>query len=77
MKFEIDYETADRIVLDRLKDQLSYLEKEQQWFETEVDSREQLELQWGHGIYVHPDDYENNRDRYIPALKLLIEYFGG
>lgn len=77
MKFEIDYETADRIVLDRLKDQLSYLEKEQQWFEAEVDSREQLERQWGHGIYVHPDDYENNRDRYIPALKLLIEYFGG
>jgi hypothetical protein len=29
------------------------------------------------GKYLHPEDYYNNTVKYIPALKLLIGYFGG
>lgn len=74
---EIDFETADRIALCVMKDQLSYLLKEQRWFETPESEREALAEEYGRSLYVHPQDYELNRDKYIPALRTLIAYFGG
>lgn len=73
----IDYETADRITVTVLKDQLAYLLREQRWFETAEDQRDSLEEEYGHGLYVHPEDYALNRDKHIPALRHLIGYFGG
>lgn len=73
----LDYETADRIALCVMKDQLSYLLKEQRWFETEEADRLPLEEEYGHRLYVHPEDYALNRDKHIPALRHLIDYFGG
>lgn len=60
----IDYETADRIAACVLKEQLSYLQEEIR-----------LHLEEKH--YMHPEDYYNSMTKYIPALKTLIEYFGG
>lgn len=74
---QIDFETADRITLCVLKDQLSYLLKEQRWFETEESNRDALKEEYGHSLYVHPEDYALNRDKHIPALRHLIAYFGG
>ena len=73
----IDYETADRITITVLKDQLAYLLREQRWFETAEDQRDALEEEYGHRLYVHPEDYALNRDKHIPALRHLIGYFGG
>lgn len=66
----IDFETADRITLLTLKEQLAYLMREQAYFETPVHERDGR-------LYVHPEDYALNRDKHIPALKHLINYFGG
>lgn len=76
---QIDYETADRIAVCTMKDQLSYLRKEQEWFEATEERREELKVEWGlqYGMHVHEEDYEKNRDEYIPSLVCLIEYFGG
>ena len=74
---QIDYETGDRIAICVMKEQLDYLLKEQEWFESNDDARKELEEQWGHKMYVHPEDYAKNGREYIPALKLMIEYFGG
>jgi len=60
---EIDYETADRITVLCLKDQLSYLKKELH--------DHQYESQW-----MHPEDVANSV-KLIPALELLIDYYGG
>lgn len=73
----IDYETADRITVCTLRDQLEYLLREQQWFEASEEIRATLQEQWGFGLYVHPEDYANNASKYIPALQLMIDYFGG
>jgi hypothetical protein len=59
---EIDYDTADRITLLVLKDQLKYLQKELDDFEE--------------GKWLHPEDVTNNI-KLIAALKLLIPYYGG
>ena len=61
---EIDYETADRITLACMKDQLRYLKEE---------VREHVE----EGKYLHPEDYHNSMTKLIPALEVLIAYFGG
>jgi hypothetical protein len=60
----IPYEVADGITLATLQDQLSYL-------------REEIRLHTEEGKYLHPEDYNNSMTKYIPALELLIEYFGG
>ena len=60
---EIDWETADRITVLNLKNQLEYLEKE-------------LEDHKTHKIYMHPQDVHNSEYLYIPALKTLIRYYG-
>ncbi len=60
----IPYEVADNITLATLQDQLKYL-------------REEIRLHVEQGQYLHPEDYHNSMTRLIPALKLLIAYFGG
>jgi hypothetical protein len=58
----IDFDTADRITLLVLKDQLKYLRKELE------DYKE--------GKWLHPEDVVNNA-KIIEALELLIPYYGG
>lgn len=60
----IDFETADRITLLNMKDALSSLEKE---------VREHME----EGKYMHAEDLHEATAKYIPALKVLIKYYGG
>lgn len=73
----IDYETADRITLCCLKDQLNYCYKEKSWYEADAAGRLELEQKWGHSMWVHKDDYADVISKYIPALETLIAYFGG
>lgn len=60
----LDYETADRITLATMKDQLRYLSEEVVQHEKK-------------GSYMHPEDYHESKTKLIPALKTLIKYFGG
>jgi hypothetical protein len=60
----LDLETADRITLLNMQDQLSYLKKE-------VKDHEKK------GTYMHPDDYHRTKVLTIPAFELLIQYYGG
>lgn len=61
---KIDYDTADRITLCCLKDQLKYLEKEVRDHEKK-------------GTYLHPEDYHKSKVELIPALRKIIAYYGG
>lgn len=61
---QIDYETADRITLLVMQDQLRYL-------------KEEVRAHVEDGEYLHPEDYELSTTKYIPALETLIKYFGG
>ena len=58
----LDFDTADRITVLVLQDQLKYLRKELE------DYKE--------GKWLHPEDVTNNI-QLIAALKLLIPYYGG
>jgi tRNA G37 N-methylase Trm5 len=58
----IDFDTADRITLLVLKDQLKYLRKELE------DYKE--------GKWLHSEDVVRNAE-IIAALELLIPYYGG
>lgn len=58
----IDFDTADRITLLVLKDQLKYLRKELKDYKD--------------GIFLHPEDVVRNAE-IIAALELLIPYYGG
>ena len=60
----IDWETADRITVTNLKNQLEYLE-------TEV--KDHLEK----GKWMHPEDLHLSTTQYIPSLKILINFYGG
>ena len=60
----IPYEVADNITLATLQDQLKYL-------------REEIRLHVEQGQYLHPEDYHNSMTRLIPALEILIPYYGG
>ena len=60
----IDWETADRITVHSLKDQLSYL-------------KEEVRLHLEEGAYLHPEDYHNSMTKLIPALETIIAYYGG
>jgi hypothetical protein len=62
-KLEIPYEIADGITLATLQDQYKYL-------------MEEIRLHVEEGKYLHPEDYLHNMEL-IPALQLLIKYFGG
>lgn len=59
---EIDYDTADRITMLVMKEQLKYLRKELEDFKD--------------GKWLHPEDVANNI-KIIAALELLIPYYGG
>jgi len=61
---ELDYETADRITVLSLKDQLGYL-------------KEELRLHLEEGQYLHPEDAYKSEHVLIPALETLIDYYGG
>ena len=61
---EIDWETADRITVLSMKSQLEYL-------------KEEVRAHVEEGKYLHPEDYHNSTVKYIPALELLIDYYGG
>jgi hypothetical protein len=61
-KLEIDFDTADRIVLLALKEQRKYLKKELAQFKK--------------GEYLHPDDVVNNT-RLVQAMDMVIKYYGG
>jgi hypothetical protein len=74
---KIPYEVADGVAIAVMQDQLDYLLKEQLWFEADDAQRLVYKMDWGYGLYVHPEDYAKNAKEYIPALKLLITYFGG
>ena len=58
----LDFDTADKITLLVLKDQLKYLRKELEDFKN--------------GKWVHPEDVVKNAE-IIVALELLIPYYGG
>jgi hypothetical protein len=58
----LDFDTADRITLLVLQDQLKYLRKELEDFKE--------------GKWLHPEDVANNI-KIIAALELLIPYYGG
>ena len=58
----IDFDTADRITLLVLKDQLKYLRKELKDYKD--------------GKFLHPEDVVRNAE-IIAALELLIPYYGG
>ena len=60
----LDFETADRITVLTLQDQLKYL-------------KEEVRLHVEEGQYLHPEDYHNSMTKLIPALELLIPYYGG
>lgn len=61
-KFELDYDTVDRITLINLKESLKFLKKELK--------------QYKKGEYLHDDDVVKNT-KLIAALELLIHYYGG
>lgn len=62
--FTIPYEVADGIALAVMQDHLECLTEELRKHDEE-------------GQWVHPEDAEKYRMHLIPALKCLIEYFGG
>jgi hypothetical protein len=61
---ELDFETADRITLLNLQDNLRYLEEE-------------VRLHVEEGQYLHPEDHYNSTVKLIPSLKILIAFYGG
>jgi hypothetical protein len=60
---KIDFETADRITLLCLKEQLAYC-------------KEELRAHVEDGSWLHPEDKDNSM-MLIPALELIIKYYGG
>lgn len=60
----LDYDTADRIALCVMQDQLKYL-------------KEDVRLHVEEGQYMHPEDYHESMTKLIPSLETLIKYFGG
>lgn len=60
----LEYEVADRIALATMKDQLKYL-------------KEEVRLHTEEGQYMHSEDYHESMTKLIPALEILIPYFGG
>ena len=76
-KVEIDIETADRITVCRLQDQLEYALKQREWFESDNQGRLELEEKWGYSVWIDNDEYIQLVRKYIPSLETLIDYFGG
>jgi len=75
MKIELSFDAASEVTICTLLDSLGYIKKEQEWFEANEEQRDQLEDEWGHGMYVHPDDYEINK-ALIQAITTVLHYYG-
>jgi hypothetical protein len=60
----ISFEVADGITLANLQDQHAYL-------------KEELRAHIEDGQYLHKDDAYNSQFKLLPALEVLIEYYGG
>lgn len=60
----IPFEVADGITLATLQEQYAYL-------------KEELRAHVEDGQYLHKDDAYNSQFKLLPALEVLIEYFGG
>ena len=60
----LDYETADRITIDVLKDHANML-------------KEDLRAHVEEGKYLHEEDVVYYKAYIIPALDTVIKYFGG
>ena len=63
MKFKLDYEVVDAIVLKELKRHRKMLKK-------------QLKDHLENGVWLHPDDVVHNA-KLIDAMSDIIEYYGG
>ena len=61
---EIPFEIADGIVLASLQNHIGYL-------------REEIRAHVEDGEYLHPEDYHNSMVNLIPAMQLIIDYYGG
>ena len=64
MGLEIDHETADRITVLSLKEQLGYLMAD-------------LASYKENGTWMHPEDVVNTEYNLIPAMEAIIDYYGG
>jgi hypothetical protein len=64
MAIELDFETADRITVLNMKEQVGYL-------------KEELKKHLEEGNWMHPEDVYNSEHVLIPALEVLIDYYGG
>jgi hypothetical protein len=64
MGLTIPFEVADGITLATLQEQRNYL-------------KEEIRLHVEEGQYLHPEDYHNSMTKLIPALEVLIPYYGG
>ena len=60
----IPWEVADQITIENLKENLQLLEDE-------------LDAHVNEGQYMHEEDVENYRKNIIPAIRFIIEYYGG
>ena len=63
MAIELDIEVANGITLATLKENMEYLKKE-------LDEHR-------NGAWMHPEDAYNSEFVLIPALTILIDYYGG
>ena len=63
-KIEIPFEVADGIVLASLQNHIGYL-------------KEEVRLHVEEGAYLHPEDYHNSMVNLIPAMEMIIDYYGG
>jgi hypothetical protein len=64
MAIELDFETADRITVLNMKEQVGYL-------------KEELKKHLEEGSWMHPEDVYKSEHVLIPALEVLIDYYGG
>lgn len=60
----IPLDVADGITVACLHQHLAYLQEEVRAHKED-------------GEYMHPEDYVDSTTKYIPALQILIPYFGG
>lgn len=61
---QLDYEIADKITIANLRDQVAYL-------------REEIRKHMEEGAYLHPEDLDDSQYRLIPAMEMIIKYYGG
>jgi hypothetical protein len=60
----IPFDVADGIVIASLTEHIGYL-------------KDEIRLHVEEGKYLHPEDYHKFMVKLIPAMELLINYYGG